>query len=321
MDNILITSAGRRVELVSAFQEQMHKLLLGGFVHAIDNQPELSAACQLAQVHAKCPRALDSEYPEFLFNYCIENNIRLVVPTIDTELKVLAQHKTRFAQQGIVLCISSSELINYCRDKRKTGEFFNRYEVRYPEIYDGENLTFPCFAKPKSGSCSIGAQAILTKNTLTPEIFDDPEMMFMELVDKSYVEYTIDAYYNKNGKLKCLVPRKRIETRAGEVSKGITVRNIVYDDLAIKMSEVEGAVGCLTIQVFMNESDGDYIGLEINPRFGGGYPLAYAAGANYPGWLIKEYFLNEDIPFFDAWENNLLMLRYDSQVLVRDAEA
>jgi carbamoyl-phosphate synthase large subunit len=61
-----------------------------------------------------------------------------------------------------------------------------------------------------------------------------------------------------------------------------------------------------------------YAALEINPRFGGGYPLSYAAGAKYPGWLIDEYLLNKEVPFFDGWESDLLMLRYDSQVLVKN---
>ncbi|RTZ49695.1 hypothetical protein EJ377_05105 [Chryseobacterium arthrosphaerae] len=63
------------------------------------------------------------------------------------------------------------------------------------------------------------------------------------------------------------------------------------------------------------------MGIEINPRFGGGYPLSYLAGANYPEWLLKEYFMGHDIPYFEDWEDNLLMLRYDDEVLVRNYEA
>lgn len=320
MKNILVSSAGRRVGLVQAFQQQIEFLNLKSTVHAVDFQPELSSACQVADQSAACPMALDAGYIDFLLDYCLKHQIGLVIPTIDTELQVLAQAKQKFLQKGISLCVSTPELIGMCRDKRNTGELFKKYGVRYPEIYSPDNLTFPCFSKPAGGSCSIGARPLLTRDALTSDIINDPEMMFMELIDKSYVEYTIDAYYDKGSVLKCFVPRKRLETRAGEVSKGITRRDAIYFDLVERMGAIAGAAGCLTIQFFVNENTGDYIGLEINPRFGGGYPLSYAAGANYPNWLIKEYILGEEIAFYDEWQNNLLMLRYDAQVLVHDAE-
>lgn len=318
MENILVTSAGRRVGLLRAFQEQAKLLLNACEVHAIDINPAMSAACQAADHAAACPRVLDSGYIEFLINYCIANKIGLVVPTIDTELQVLAMNKGEFIKNGITVCVSTPQLVALCRNKRNTGELFAKYQVKYPEIFEPGNLKFPCFVKPVGGSCSIGAQALLTQEALTQDLIDDPEMMFMELVDKSYVEYTIDAYYDKNSVLRCFVPRKRIETRAGEVSKGVTRRNSLYQSLIKQMAVVEGAMGCLTIQVFMNEVTDDFIGLEINPRFGGGYPLSYSAGANYPGWLIKEYLLDQELSFFDDWKDNLLMLRYDEQVLVHD---
>ena len=77
-----------------------------------------------------------------------------------------------------------------------------------------------------------------------------------------------------------------------------------------------GARGCLTIQVFADLAQDSFYGLEINPRFGGGYPLAYSAGARYPAWLIKEYLLGEEIDFYDQWEPDLLMLRYDDKKLI-----
>ena len=106
--------------------------------------------------------------------------------------------------------------------------------------------------------------------------------------------------------------------RTGEVSKGITRKNSLYQTLLEKMAVLEGARGCITAQFFCNEETGEFYGVEINPRFGGGFPLTYAAGGNYPGWLMHEYFRNEEIPFSDDWENNLIMLRYDAKVLVHE---
>jgi carbamoyl-phosphate synthase large subunit len=108
--------------------------------------------------------------------------------------------------------------------------------------------------------------------------------------------------------------------RGGEVNKGITVKNHVFDFLKEKLKHIEGAVGCLTMQLFYNSETQVIKALEINPRFGGGYPLSYLAGANYPENIIREYLLGESIEVFDNWENNLLMLRYDDEILVHGAD-
>jgi len=86
------------------------------------------------------------------------------------------------------------------------------------------------------------------------------------------------------------------------------------------LQHIAGARGCLTIQVFLHKTEDKILGIEINPRFGGGYPLSYLAGANYSQWAIREYLLNQKIEEFAAWSDNLLMLRYDAEVLVHNYE-
>jgi carbamoyl-phosphate synthase large subunit len=70
--------------------------------------------------------------------------------------------------------------------------------------------------------------------------------------------------------------------------------------------------------VILNKETQNIRAFEINPRFGGGYPLSYAAGANFPRWLIEEYLLSQEISYSDNWESNLLMLRYDDEILIHD---
>lgn len=318
MSNVLLLSAGRRVELVEAFKIELAKRGLGGHIGATDLQPHLSAACQIADRAFEAPEVTDSSYIDFLLETCLAEGIRLVVPTIDTELLPLARSRERFAEAGIHLIISDESLVAFCRDKRKTSDLFTELGIDTPRIYERSAITFPCFAKPYDGSCSVGAALLPHPDALTQAMLDDEKMMFMEYIDPTHVEFTVDAYYDRMGQLKCAVPRQRIEVRGGEVSKGATRRHFVYEYLLPRLTRLEGARGCITVQVFANEATGRFAALEINPRFGGGYPLSYSAGANYPGWLIDEYLLGRDIAFFDGWENNLLMLRYDAKVLVRD---
>lgn len=319
IENILILSAGRRVELAQAFRSEMTARSLKSKLFATEMKPELSAACHVVDQSFKAPRVTDPSYIDFLLSTCLAFKIGLVVPTIDTELLLLAQNRERFAEKGIHIVISDVELVRVCRDKRLTANLFLQVGIDSPVIYSRENIQFPCFAKPYDGSCSIGALAIREPQMLSDAVLSDEKMMFMELIEGGFDEFTVDAYYDRHGVLCCFVPRQRLETRAGEVSKGVTRRHHVYDYLLEKLPALKGARGCITLQLFSSAKTGRFAALEINPRFGGGFPLSYSAGANYPGWLIDEYLLERNVPFMDRWEPDLMMLRYDAKVLVHGA--
>lgn len=320
MKNILFLSAGRRVELIEAFRAEIKSKGVDISLFATELNPGLSPACQVVDHAFKAPRVTDPSYLDFVLDVCRRNNIGLVIPTIDTELILLSKNRQRFSVEGIELVVSSEDFVSSCRDKRITSSLFEKLGIDTPRIFSRGLIEFPCFAKPYDGSCSVGASLIEHEGKLSSALLNDEKMMFMEYIDSSFSEYTIDAYYARNGGLKCIVPRQRIEVRAGEVSKGVTRKNFVYDYLLPRMGNLEGARGCITLQLFANEASGKFAALEINPRFGGGFPLSYSAGANYPGWLIDEYILGEEVPFFDSWEDGLLMLRYDAKVLVHGYE-
>ncbi|CAN7361362.1 ATP-grasp domain-containing protein [Variovorax paradoxus] len=316
--NTLVLSAGRRVDLMHAFREEMTKRGMSAQLFATDLRPELSAACRVADEAFKVPRVTDPGYADLLLELCLRNDVGLVVPTIDTELLGLAQARETFAEHGVHVVVSSTTLIEQCRDKRRSSGLFAQLDIDTPRIQDKSRLEFPCFAKPFDGSRSIGALMVASQSALTTEMLADSKLMFMDYVDSSHHEYTVDAYYDRSGVLRCLVPRQRLEVRDGEVSKGVTRRDHVYAYLLDRLRVLPGARGCLTIQLFAKSQPQRFAALEINPRFGGGFPLSYAAGARYPGWLIDEYLLGEEVAFFDGWEPNLLMLRYDAKVMVRD---
>ena len=316
MKNILLLSVGRRVELAQAFLAEIKSRDKAAKLLATEMNPEYSAACQVVNLAIKAPRVTDPTYIDFLLKTCAEERVGLVVPTIDTELLLLAQHRKQFESGGVHIVISDETLIQACRDKRLTADLFRQVGLDTPKIYERSAITFPCFAKPYDGSCSIGAMAIRSPGMLSDAIVKDATMMFMELIEGDFDEYTVDAYFDRHGVLCCFVPRHRIETRAGEVSKCVTRRNHVYEYLKEKLPALQGARGCITLQLFSKAATGQFAALEINPRFGGGFPLTYSAGANYPGWLIDEYLFDREIPFLIDWQSNLMMLRYDAKVLV-----
>ena len=165
--------------------------------------------------------------------------------------------------------------------------------------------------------CIRDRHYIKTADELTQEILDDPKLLFMEYIDKKvYKEYTVDMYFGKDNRVKCIVPRERIEIRAGEINKGRAEKNEILTFLKDKLGYIEGCVGCICVQLFFHPDTKDMVGIEINPRFGGGYPLSYMAGGNFPELLVREYFMGENVEYSDGWKDGMLMLRYDDAIYV-----
>ena len=315
--NILITSAGQRVSLVKDFQETLKRFFPDGKVYTTDMNPKLAPAAYVSDGCFEVPRCTSEDYIESLLTICLGNGIGLIVPTIDTELAILSANKEIFAKQGITVSVSDYDFVMMCRDKRNTGEFFEKHGIRVPKAIDKYHPMFPLFAKPYDGSLSTNLHYIKNAEELTEEILNDPKLLFMEYIDKEvYKEYTIDMYYGRDHKVKCIVPRERIKIRAGEINKGLTEKEPLTSYLFERLETIEGCIGCICIQLFLHPETDDVVGIEINPRFGGGYPQTYAAGGNYPEYLIREYFLHESIDYFDGWKDHQLMLRYDDAVYV-----
>lgn len=219
--NILITSAGQRVSLVRSFQEELKKYFNDGHVFTADLNPTLAPACHISDKYFQVPRVTDDGYINNLLELCMNNNIKLVVPTIDTELLILSENIDRFKKNNIQLLVSDLDLIQKCRDKRKTNAFFESKGINVPEQYNAENLKYPVFVKPFDGSLSKGIFIAYNESDIKEEHIGNPKLMFMEYISDQYFdEFTVDCYYDKNADLKCVVPRQRIFVRAGEVNKG-----------------------------------------------------------------------------------------------------
>lgn len=224
--NILITSAGKRVSLVRIFQEALRKLSLQAKVYTTDMKPEMAPAGFVSDGCFKVPRVTDDNYINRLIDICYTNNIGLIIPTIDTELALLAENKSLLREKGVEVIVSSTDFVCTCRDKRKTSALFQQLDICIPEIRDKYHPKFPLFAKPYDGSLSKDIYVIRNSEELTPEIMQHPKLIFMEYIDKTqYKEFTVDMYYGKDNKVKAIIPRERVEIRAGEINKGPQIRN------------------------------------------------------------------------------------------------
>lgn len=318
--HVLLTSAGRRVALLREFQRSLAELGLGGKVWAADLRRN-AAAFHAADANVLVPRVTSPEYVPFLRDFCVREGIKLVVPLIDTELHLLAPHRESFREAGVEVIVSDPRVTELCLDKRLTREFFEAHGFDSPRILDAEKIladpaaAYPFFLKPADGSCSIGATRIDDRDSLAFYATHTRNAIVQELIRGD--EYTLDVLADFSGRVRCVVPRLRMETRAGEISKGVTVNDPMIIEAGAKLVEsLGGARGCITVQLFVTPERALKF-IEINPRFGGGFPLAAAAGARYPKWIIEWTLGRDPAITLDGWTNGLVMLRYDDAVFVR----
>lgn len=315
--NILITSAGRRVSLVHNAQETLKKYNAQGKVLTCDMNPALSSACQISDGSLQVPRVTDSTYLPMLLAYCQKNDVSIVIPTIDTELSILAEAKEAFAKEGVFIAISSKEICDIFYLKDSTQEFFEKHGLPIPKIVkDVHGADYPLFAKLNNSSCSVGAQKVESESIAQELLEKDSGYVFQEFIDGD--EYTCDLFLDSKGRAICVIPRQRLEVRAGEVNKAWARKDPqVMEAILSLASKLEGGYGTITVQLF-KRGDSIYF-IEINPRFGGGYPLSWKAGGDFVEYLIRD-FLGEELAYMDSWRDNTLMLRYDAEVIVENFE-
>lgn len=277
---ILFTSVGRRVELIQSFRKAAFELntdltILGADI--TDNAPALFF-CDEAK---KVCRINDDEYIPKLLSICEQEHVDCLIPTIDTDLLLLAENKYKFETIGTKVLVSSADKVNICRDKRLTADYFVSLGLRSPlpvDEVDKYNAGFPAFIKPKNGSSSIDSYKVDCMSDLKWYAEKIGEYIIQPFV--SGREFTIDIFCDYEGKLVYITPRERLAVRSGEVLK----TQICQDDTIIaemlKLIADYKPSGQITVQLIRDEVTGDNYYIEINPRFGGGAPLSMKAGAD-----------------------------------------
>jgi len=314
---VLFTCIGRRVSLLNSFRRAARQLKIKASFYGTDTT-ELSPAMQLCDKAFLVKPVTHPGYIRQMLSIVKTNKIKLLVPTVDLDLKVLAQNKPKFAAMGCCLLVSNPEVVGICQDKRKTYRFLLKNGFDTPltmsiqTALSKKKLNWPCFLKPWDGYASRGNALVKNRKELAFFAKRIPNPICQEFIEGT--EHTCDVYVDFNMKVRCVVPRKRIEVRAGEVSKGQVVKSLTIMKQAAKLVEVLGAgPGVITLQLFLT-ADSRIKFIEINPRFGGGAPLSIKAGANFPKWILQELLASKTNIRFDGFKDKLTMLRYDDEV-------
>ena len=304
--NILFTCAGRRTYLLKYFKENLSE---GDKIVATDMQL-LAPALQVADVKIQVPAVYDPEYVNITLRICEEQKIDALFSLNDLELPILAENKARFEAIGVKAVVSDPKVIDIAFDKYKTAQWVENLGLTAPKTYvrledckkalaEGE-IAFPLFMKPRWGSGSIGLESIadmeeldiyygllmkkIKKTILATASVGDEYIMIQEKLTGS--EFGLDIMNDLDGKNIGVSVKQKLAMRAGETDKAVTVDLPEVREMGRKIGEALGHIGNLDVDI-MQRADGAYCVLELNPRFGGGFPFSYEAGVNFPKALIQ----------------------------------
>ena len=154
------------------------------------------------------------EYIPQLLSICELEKIDCLIPTIDTDLLLLAENKDKFEAYGTKVLISTVDKVKVCRDKRFTADYFISLGLKSPlpvDLVEQYVSGFPAFIKPKAGNSSIDAYKVENIDSL--KIYAEKIEAYIIQPFISGREYTIDIFCDYEGNPVYITPRERLSVR------------------------------------------------------------------------------------------------------------
>lgn len=330
MLNILLTCAGRRHYLASYFNQS-----LGQCGRVVGTDIDLSApalhACDAAY---QVPGVFEAGYLGELKKVILAENIHMVFSLNDLETRLLVENRAALEQEtGATFYVPPLSTLKVCSDKWCTFEFARQIGVASPETFmsvanavealEHGRVQFPLIIKPRWGSASIGLYVVETWQDLESGfeacrkavaqsalslLGAEDFVIIQELIQGA--EYGVDILYGQQENYIGFTAKKKLAMRAGETDKAVTVVPKPFRRMVSKIANTLPHRGNLDCDFL--ERDGKFYLLELNPRFGGGYPFTHLAGANHVQMLLDDYQGRELIPY--SYRVGKAFAKFDSLV-------
>ncbi len=306
MTAVLFTCAGQRVDIVGAFRR-------AGATTVAADANSLAPALYHADRHALVPRIEEPEYVPALRELVDRHDVRLIVPLTDLDQVVLARAREEL---GALVLLPEAEIVERLGDKYLAHILFEERGIPSPPTWlpntVPDDAEYPLLVKARNG---FGSRHIYRAA--------DPAQLGFFLgytpVDSIVQaclggeEFSIDVFCDLDGRCLNAIPRTMIESKGGESIKGMTIRDERLIDLARDVAEKLELVGPANIQCF-REEDGSHLLTDINPRFGGGFPLPLAAGGRYPELALALARGEHPEPRLGDFREGIVMTRFFSDL-------
>ena len=321
--NILFCSAGRRAELLKDFRKSMDE---DDRIIAADLS-NLAPAMYVADAYYLVPRIDDPTYLDTILEICRKEKINAVTTLIDPEIELLAKNRARFEEIGVEVLAPNTETAGLCFDKFKMYQYLTAHGISTPDTWgdyvsamdaiESGGLSFPVFVKPRTGSGSVGARKVQDAETLKALCEADPSLIIQRLMTG---DLDADVYIDTiSHKAVSAFSKRKLETRIGGASKTISFKDEKLFDFIRRITDLLKFNGPVDMDFFYQ--NGVYYLSEVNPRFGGAYLHAYGAGVDFIKLIKNNLDGIENTPVFGNYENDVVMMMYDSVVITKIAMA
>lgn len=318
--NIAISSAGRRVYLVEWFREALRDLGVDGRVLVADVDP-WAPALSAGDGAATLPPFSDQAYGDALLRWCLDEGIGLLVTLNDYEaVRISGQLASQLAAHGTVVPLPGGEATRAATDKWLLAARLAEAGVSVPRTLRGDHVlrgddqarpAGEVVVKHRFGSASSGlsfgtgadARALVMASARTaPDVngsvggIAGAELVVVQERVRGQ-EFGVDVVSDFGGRFVTALARQKLRMRAGETDRALTVCGDQFADLASRLSTVMGSRGLIDTDVIVDSTGSPQV-IDVNPRFGGGYPFSHVAGANIPACYVA---WATGIPLDDAW--------------------
>jgi carbamoyl-phosphate synthase large subunit len=271
---VLFTCSGQRVDVVTAFREA------GAVTVATDVDP-LAPTLYFADRHVLVPRVDDAGYLPRIAELVREHGVDLVQPLTDLDQALLSGGRGSLAP-ALVLA-PSPEVCDTVGDKYTAHLFFEEHGIASPRSWlPGEvpaDARFPVLVKVRKGFGSRHIYRAADRDELAFFLRYTTVDSFVQEVCLGE-EFSIDVFCDLESRCLNAIPRTMILSKGGESIRGRSIADPELIAYGAHVAETLRMVGPANIQCF-REPDGSLPVTDVNPRFGGGFPVPWRSGSRY----------------------------------------
>ena len=321
--NYLMLSVGRRGELLKNFRQSLDQ---DSRIIATDLSP-FAPALYFADEKYLVPRIDDPTYINRILEICRKEKIDAVATFIDPEIEILAKNRSLFSEIGVELLVPYERTAALCFDKYKMFMHLLKHKIptvmtwgtieEFYDAYKKNEIDFPVFVKPRTGSGSVGARKVYDSESLEDVMKEDPSLIIQEFMDCEDLD--ADVYIDTiSHEAVAAFSKRKLETRIGGASKTVSFKDDRLFDFIVTIAKSFKFNGPVDMDFFYK--NGQYYLSEINPRFGGAYLHAYGAGVDFIKLIEKNLNGEKNRPNLGDYDEGIVMMMYDSVVIKRNGE-
>lgn len=307
---ILLCSAGRRPYLVRWFQQALACNGVHGRVIVADADP-YAAAGAVADAFVRCPRIAEPGYEEWLRGALLRFDVDLALSFNDFELSTWSEMEST----PPALLTLGSEQQRLVEDKWAMATAATAAGIAAPptwiaaEVLDGADLErgggTRFVVKSRFGSGSVGLRfadlddvrlAIESASATVLNRRGEPVGRGAEAAEQLVVqehvegtEFGVDVLADFDRNYAGSLARRKLGMRDGETEKAATVDPRPFAGIGSALCGLTRHRGLIDTDVIVDDRGRPWL-IDVNPRFGGGYPFSHLGGANAPaavvGWAL-----------------------------------